>query len=168
MLLVTTHFSGSFFVVSRFWDPKRLPFGKTHIGIANQGPTPATGREEFLRIQMSLRRQPDLLEIIAALHSSRGFAGGLNGGKEQGNQNADDGDNDQNSTSVKPRFFAICRFEFLIREKEKTCPFLLLTDIFYPSIRWNCLMGSDTNVYPPNQEATAPIQILLTSITNRL
>jgi hypothetical protein len=37
----------------------------------------------------------DLLEVVAALRTPRGLAGLLHGGKQQGDQDRDDGDHDQ-------------------------------------------------------------------------
>jgi hypothetical protein len=39
--------------------------------------------------------QPDLFQVIGALHTASGFTGGLHCGQKQGNQNADDGDDDE-------------------------------------------------------------------------
>jgi hypothetical protein len=39
--------------------------------------------------------QPQLLEIVAALHSSSGFARSLHGRKQQANQDSDNRNNDQ-------------------------------------------------------------------------
>jgi hypothetical protein len=40
-------------------------------------------------------RQANLLEVVDALHPSGCLARRLDGGQEQGDQNADDGDDDQ-------------------------------------------------------------------------
>jgi hypothetical protein len=37
----------------------------------------------------------EVMEIVCATHSSCGFAGGLNGGEQEGHEDADDGDDDE-------------------------------------------------------------------------
>jgi hypothetical protein len=42
-----------------------------------------------------VKRQSDLLQVVGALGSPGGFAGRLHRGKQQGDQNADNRDDDQ-------------------------------------------------------------------------
>ncbi len=51
---------------------------------------PTTRRERPVRVVIILKPERKLFEIISALHSARGFASGLHGGKKQADQNTDD------------------------------------------------------------------------------
>ncbi|MEZ6077670.1 MAG: hypothetical protein R3C56_18990 [Pirellulaceae bacterium] len=42
-----------------------------------------------------VQRQPQLLQVVAALHAARCFASSLNGRQKQSNQDADDGYDDE-------------------------------------------------------------------------
>ena len=44
---------------------------------------------------MSVHGQSNLLEVVVALRAAGRLAGGLHGRQEQGDQDADDGDDDQ-------------------------------------------------------------------------
>ena len=48
-----------------------------------------------VRVGVCEHRQPELLEVVGALHAARGLACGLDRRKEQSDQNTDDRDNDQ-------------------------------------------------------------------------
>jgi hypothetical protein len=50
---------------------------------------------DLVRVVIILNAQTILLEVVAALHSAGGFAGGLHGRQEEGDQDADDRDHDQ-------------------------------------------------------------------------
>src|SRR5687768_13994743 len=52
-------------------------------------------RIHFMGIVVAVECQADLLQVIRALRAAGAFASGLDGGKEQGDQDADDGDDDQ-------------------------------------------------------------------------
>jgi hypothetical protein len=51
--------------------------------------------KDFERVVVVVRGQPKLLEVVAALHTTRGLASGLHGREQQGDQDANDGDHDQ-------------------------------------------------------------------------
>ena len=53
--------------------------------------------------------QSELFEIVGALHSSGGFSCGLDGGQEQADQDADDGDDDQKFDEGESRWGFLCR-----------------------------------------------------------
>jgi hypothetical protein len=53
------------------------------------------GRQGPLGVVESVHGQPQLFEIVAALGAPRRFTCRLDGGKQQGDQNADDGDDNQ-------------------------------------------------------------------------
>jgi hypothetical protein len=42
-----------------------------------------------------VHRQPDLLQVVGALHASSGFSSRLDGGQQKADQNSDDGDDHQ-------------------------------------------------------------------------
>jgi len=50
--------------------------------------------------------QRELLEVVGALHSPCGFAGGLNGRQKKGDQNTDDRDDDEKFNKSKTTWFA--------------------------------------------------------------
>ena len=49
-----------------------------------------------------LKRQPELLEVVLALHPPGRFAGSLHRRQEQCHQDADDGDDDEQLNQRKP------------------------------------------------------------------
>jgi hypothetical protein len=53
------------------------------------------GPRFFVNVRKVVQRERHLLDVVGALHTPSGFTGGLNGWQEQGNQNADNGDNDE-------------------------------------------------------------------------
>ena len=63
--------------------------------LANPTPSPTAGRKMGLRRFGGEHGQTHLLEMILALHPTSCFAGGLDGGKQECNENADDGDHHQ-------------------------------------------------------------------------
>src|SRR5262249_4672847 len=54
-----------------------------------------SGREETELVVVVVEGQPDLLEIVLALHACGRLAHFLHGGQEQSDQHADDGNNHQ-------------------------------------------------------------------------
>jgi len=54
-----------------------------------------TARKEIVRTVMCMYGESQLFEIIAALHSSCGFACCLYGRQQKGDEHADDGDDDE-------------------------------------------------------------------------
>jgi len=54
-----------------------------------------------------MHRQADLLHVVRALHTTRGFASGLDRRKEQTDQNTDNGDDDEKFDEGEPRFAQI-------------------------------------------------------------
>src|SRR5262249_36514475 len=53
------------------------------------------GREATVDALVGVERQPDLLEVVGALQASRRLADLLDGGQQQADQNADDGDDNE-------------------------------------------------------------------------
>jgi hypothetical protein len=52
-------------------------------------------RRQFTKgVMVEMQAQSELLHVVSALHSSSSFTRRLNGGKQQTDQDADDGDND--------------------------------------------------------------------------
>ncbi len=70
----------------------RLQLAKSLIGVTRPIPSPAASRKLFIGAVMDLERQADLLQIIFALRDARRFAGRLNGGQQESDQDANDGD----------------------------------------------------------------------------
>jgi hypothetical protein len=68
-------------------EPERLAVGRVV--------TSPTGRQAAKRVVIHVQAQPDLLHVVAARRATRCFAGHLNGGQKQRDQNANDGDDDQ-------------------------------------------------------------------------
>ncbi len=70
------------------------------------------GWKGAMRRFVIVKRQADLLEIVTALHPSSRFARRLHSGQQQADQDANDGHDHQQSTSVNP---------------ERTIPAILVT-----------------------------------------
>ncbi len=67
----------------------------------------ARGRESVVRVVIVLDGQPELLQVVRALHAAGGFASGLNRREKQTDQNADDRDNDQQLDEGETKLFAL-------------------------------------------------------------
>jgi hypothetical protein len=52
-------------------------------------------RQQAMDVGVTVGRERDLFQMVGALHSSCSFASLLNGGQQQGNEDADDGDDDE-------------------------------------------------------------------------
>jgi hypothetical protein len=67
----------------------------------------AAGRGETLcRVVIAVQSQADLLQVIAALQAGRRLTDLLDGGHEQCDQDADNGDDNQQFNQRKPNAFA--------------------------------------------------------------
>ena len=58
-------------------------------------PVPAAGRENLMHIQVIVKRQPDLLQVVTAPGTTSGFARLLHCRQQQSNQNGNDCDHNQ-------------------------------------------------------------------------
>jgi hypothetical protein len=52
-------------------------------------------RQQAVDVGVTVGRERDLFQVVGALHSSGRFASLLNGGQQEGNEDADDGDHDE-------------------------------------------------------------------------
>ena len=73
--------------------PARPGLGAVRLGRLGRGDV--AGREGVVGRVVVVHRQPDLLQVVRALHPSGRLAGGLHGGQEQGDQHGDDRDHHQ-------------------------------------------------------------------------
>ena len=80
-------------------DRVRRAVGHRHhevaVGIAGPAPAPAAGWEEALLVVVLEAAEGELSHVVAAGDASCRFAGRLHGRQEQGDENADDGDDDE-------------------------------------------------------------------------
>jgi hypothetical protein len=80
------------------------------VAVAQMAIVPATRpggalaqrRETLVGVMVRVLRQCKLFEIVRALASPGGFPGRLHGGQQQGNQDADDGNDHQQLDQGKP------------------------------------------------------------------
>jgi hypothetical protein len=67
------------------------------------GPAIARRGHHFMSALVVVNGDAILLQIIAAATAAGRFTGGLDGGQEQGHQDANDGDDDEQLDEGKPR-----------------------------------------------------------------
>ena len=66
----------------------------------------AGGREGVVGVVVVLDGQPELFQVVRALHTTGGFASGLDGREKQTNEDTDDRDNDQQFDEGETQVFA--------------------------------------------------------------
>ena len=78
-------------------------------------------RERLIGVVVIVQGQAPLLEVVGALAAAGGFAGGLHGRQEQGDQNANNGDDDEQFHESERALTNGCRVHErpLARKEEK-------------------------------------------------
>jgi len=74
---------------------KRSHLGEDRKIARGAGPVGVVRRDLSVCTFVVVHRQRDLFQVVAALHATSGLACGLDRGKQQSNQDADDGDHNQ-------------------------------------------------------------------------